>query len=80
MPMTISTILDSSPRPKTMNRIGRIASGGIIEMTATNGAERRADDRQEADREPEDEADRASRCRARSASRCRLAAVSAHSR
>ena len=41
-PMTISTIFESSPRPNTMNRIGSIAIGGIIEMTATKGAERRA--------------------------------------
>jgi len=35
--MTISITLDSSPRPKTMNRIGRIASGGTIDSTVSNG-------------------------------------------
>ena len=40
-----------------MNRIGRIAIGGIIEMTATKGAKCRAHERQEPDREPEDKAD-----------------------
>ena len=37
MPMTISATLDSSSSPKTMNRIGSTAIGGIIDSTATNG-------------------------------------------
>lgn len=35
MPMTISTTFEVSPSPKTMNRIGRSASGGTMEITAT---------------------------------------------
>ena len=35
--MTISAIFDASPRPMTMNRIGKSASGGTIDSTATNG-------------------------------------------
>ncbi len=35
-PKTISTTFDSSPNPKTMNRMGRIAIGGIIDSTATS--------------------------------------------
>ena len=42
MPMTISTTFEVSPRPKTMNRIGRSASGGITQTTATKGAQRSA--------------------------------------
>ena len=38
MPTMISTTLESSPRPKVMNRIGSTASGGIMESTATNGS------------------------------------------
>ena len=52
-PNTISTTFESSPSPNTMNRIGRIAIGGIIERTAMSGPKRRADERQEADGEPE---------------------------
>ena len=37
-PMTISVILEVSPSPSTMNRIGSSASGGTIETTAKNGA------------------------------------------
>ncbi|MCY1541582.1 hypothetical protein D9M68_772830 [compost metagenome] len=37
MPMTISITLDSSPRPKTINRIGSTASGGIIDSTVSSG-------------------------------------------
>ncbi|MNQ92368.1 hypothetical protein D3C85_1077930 [compost metagenome] len=37
MPITISITLDSSPRPKTMNRIGRMASGGTIDNTVSSG-------------------------------------------
>ncbi len=33
--MMISMTFDSSPSPNTMNRIGNIAIGGIIEITAT---------------------------------------------
>lgn len=36
-PMTMSITLDNSPRPNTMNRIGRIASGGTIDSTVSNG-------------------------------------------
>ena len=38
MPKTISTILETSPSPNTMNRIGSTAMGGIIDSAATNGA------------------------------------------
>jgi len=37
MPMTISITFDNSPSPKTMNRIGRIASGGTIDTTTISG-------------------------------------------
>ncbi|MCY1433463.1 hypothetical protein D9M71_494910 [compost metagenome] len=37
MPITISITLDSSPKPKTMNRIGRMANGGTIDSTVSNG-------------------------------------------
>ncbi|MNO01074.1 hypothetical protein D3C81_2211200 [compost metagenome] len=37
MPITISMTFDNSPRPKTMNRIGRIASGGTIDSTVSSG-------------------------------------------
>ena len=33
--MMISITFDSSPSPNTMNRIGKTAIGGIIEITAT---------------------------------------------
>ena len=33
--MTISATFDVSPSPKMMNRIGRMASGGIMAITAT---------------------------------------------
>lgn len=36
-PTKISTIFETSPRPKTMNRIGRTAMGGITEMVAVTG-------------------------------------------
>ena len=38
MPMAISAILDASPRPMTMNRIGSNASGGTIETAPRKGA------------------------------------------
>jgi hypothetical protein len=38
MPMTISTTLETSPSPNTMNRIGSAAMGGIIASAATKGA------------------------------------------
>ena len=38
MPNTISTTLETSPSPNTMNRIGRIAIGGTSDKPATNGA------------------------------------------
>ena len=63
--MTISTTLDSSPRPKTMNRIGRIAIGGTMQTTATSGASVAETSGQHADGEPEHEADQRRRCRAR---------------
>ena len=34
-PMMISITFDSSPSPNTMNRMGKTAIGGIIEITAT---------------------------------------------
>ena len=34
-PMMISITFDNSPSPNTMNRIGKTAIGGIIEITAT---------------------------------------------
>ena len=37
-PMTMSAILEASPSPMTMKRIGSSASGGTIEMAATKGA------------------------------------------
>ena len=37
MPITISITFDNSPSPNTMNRIGRIASGGTIDSTVSNG-------------------------------------------
>jgi hypothetical protein len=37
MPITISITFDNSSRPKTMNSIGRIASGGIIDSTVSSG-------------------------------------------
>ena len=37
MPMTINITLDNSPRPKTINRMGRIASGGTIDSTVSSG-------------------------------------------
>ncbi|MNT66047.1 hypothetical protein D3C72_2040810 [compost metagenome] len=37
MPITISITFDNSPKPKTMNRIGRIASGGTIDSTVNKG-------------------------------------------
>ena len=37
MPKTISTTLETSPSPNTMNRIGSSAIGGIIDSAATNG-------------------------------------------
>ena len=37
MPTKISTILAVSPRPKTMNNMGRTAMGGITDMVATRG-------------------------------------------
>ena len=37
VPMTMSVILDASPRPMMMNRIGSSASGGTIDSTATMG-------------------------------------------
>ncbi len=37
-PMTISVTLATSPRPKTMKRIGSTASGGTTESTETTGA------------------------------------------
>ena len=40
-----------------MNRTGRIAIGGTIEMTATKRSEGRAHERQDPDREPEGETD-----------------------
>ncbi len=38
MPNTISTTLDNSPKPNTMNKIGNTAIGGIIDNTPINGA------------------------------------------
>ncbi|MNP23018.1 hypothetical protein D3C76_1157090 [compost metagenome] len=35
--MAMSITLDNSPSPKTMNRIGRMASGGIIDSTTSMG-------------------------------------------
>ena len=37
MPSVIRVIFAVSPRPSTMNRIGRTARHGTIETTATNG-------------------------------------------
>ena len=37
MPMMINITLASSPSPKMMNRIGRIASGGTSDMPVTSG-------------------------------------------
>ncbi len=59
-PMTISMTFDNSPSPNTMNRIGRTAIGGIIEITATSVPKRRARDRQQPDRQAEAEADQRS--------------------
>ena len=56
-PMTISAIFATSPSPSTMNSIGRMASGGIIDSAATNGASSRAHVRNGADRQSEAEAD-----------------------
>ena len=37
-PTTMRVTLATSPKPTTMKRIGRIASGGINDTAATNGA------------------------------------------
>src|SRR5437762_1306675 len=37
VPMTINAILEVSPSPMTMKRIGSNASGGTIDVTETNG-------------------------------------------
>ena len=37
MPKTMSTTFDTSSRPKTTNRTGRIAIGGISDSPSTNG-------------------------------------------
>jgi hypothetical protein len=54
-PMKISATFASSSTPSVMNRIGNIASGGIIDRKVRNGARARHA-REQADVEPEQQA------------------------